>query len=94
MLFVGVVGKLGAFFVSIPDPIVGGVLMAMFGTIAAVGISTLQFADMNSSRNLFIVGFSLVLGLAFPHYLKNHPNAINTGKIAGYSSISSHRLFV
>ena len=78
---VGVVGKIGALFVSIPDPIVGGVFMVMFGMIAAVGISNLQFADMNSSRNLFIVGFSIVFGLALPHYMENHPNAIETGRI-------------
>jgi len=81
MMFVGVIGKFGALFVSIPDPIVGGVYMVMFGMIAAVGISNLQFADMNSSRNLFIVGFSIVFGLALPHYMKNHPNAIDTGII-------------
>ena len=79
MMIVGVVGKFGALFVSIPDPIVGGVFMVMFGMIAAVGISNLQFADMNSSRNLFIVGFSIVFGLALPHYMNNHPGAIQTG---------------
>ena len=83
MMVVGVVGKFGALFVSIPDPIVGGVLMVMFGMIAAVGISNLQFADMNSSRNLFIVGFSIVFGLALPSYMNNHPNAIQTGMING-----------
>ncbi|RMX40945.1 hypothetical protein pdam_00025189, partial [Pocillopora damicornis] len=79
MMFVGVLGKIGALFVTIPDPIVGGVFMVMFGMIAAVGISNLQFADMNSSRNLFIVGFSIIFGLAMPHYMNNHPNAIQTG---------------
>ena len=81
MMFVGVLGKVGALFVTIPDPIVGGVFMVMFGMIAAVGISNLQFADMNSSRNLFIVGFSIIFGLAMPHYMNNHPNAIQTGMI-------------
>ena len=81
MMFVGVLGKIGALFVTIPDPIVGGVFMVMFGMIAAVGISNLQFADMNSSRNLFIVGFSIIFGLALPHYMNNHPNVIQTGKI-------------
>ena len=55
--------------------------MVMFGMISAVGISNLQFADMNSSRNLFIVGFSIVFGLALPHYMNGHPNAIQTGMI-------------
>jgi len=58
VMVVGFLGKIGALSVSIPDPIVGGVFMVMFGMTAAVGISNLQFADMNSSRNLFVVGFS------------------------------------
>ena len=94
MMVVGVVGKFGALFVSIPDPIVGGVFMVMFGMIAAVGISNLQFADMNSSRNLFIVGFSIVFGLALPQYMKNYPNAIQTGMIHGVSFSSAIFLFV
>lgn len=81
MLTLGVFGKIGAFFVCIPDPIVGGSFMVMLGMIAAVGISNLQFVDMNSSRNLFIVGFSIVFGLALPHHLNNHPQAIQTGMI-------------
>ena len=35
----------------------------MFGMITAVGLSNLQFVDLNSSRNLFILGFSLFFGL-------------------------------
>ena len=32
MMFCGVIGKLGALFVTIPNPVIGGVLMVMFGT--------------------------------------------------------------
>ena len=81
MIVIGLLGKIGAVFVSIPDPIVGGIYVVMFGMIAAVGISNLQFADMNSSRNLFIVGFSIVFGLALPHYMEHHPRAIETGMV-------------
>ena len=31
MIFFGVFGKFGAIFVTIPDPIVGGVFIVMFG---------------------------------------------------------------
>ena len=75
----GMLGKFGPLFVTIPDPIIGGVFMVRFGMITAVGISDLQYADINSSRNLFIVGFSLVFGLAVPYYLKDHMDAIQTG---------------
>ena len=91
MIVVGLLGKVGAVFVSIPDPIVGGIYMVMFGMIAAVGISNLQFADMNSSRNLFIVGFSIVFGLALPYYMEQHPKAIETGML--FDNAKGSKLF-
>ena len=91
MIVVGLLGKVGAVFVSIPDPIVGGIYMVMFGMIAAVGISNLQFADMNSSRNLFIVGFSIVFGLALPYYMEQHPKAIETGML--FNKVKESKLF-
>lgn len=47
--------------------------------ITAVGLSNLQFVDMNSSRNLFVLGFSMFFGLMLPNYLDSNPGAINTG---------------
>lgn len=47
--------------------------------ITAVGLSNLQFVDMNSSRNLFVLGFSMFFGLTLPNYLDSNPKAINTG---------------
>ncbi|XP_001641628.2 solute carrier family 23 member 1 [Nematostella vectensis] len=79
LVVMGVVGKIGALFTTVPDPIVGGVFMVMFGIVTAVGISSLQFVDLNSSRNLFIIGVSLMLGFALPWYLDKHPEAIATG---------------
>ena len=63
MVFLGLFSKFGALFTTIPEPIVGGIFYVMFGMIAAVGLSSLQFVDLNSSRNLFILGFSLFFGL-------------------------------
>lgn len=42
MIVIGVLGKIGVFFASIPEPIVGGMYLVMFGIIAAVGIANLQ----------------------------------------------------
>ena len=50
------------------------------GVIAAVGISNLQYVDMNSSRNLFIFGFSLFFGLSLPQWMVANPDSIHTGK--------------
>ena len=63
MILIGIVCKFSAIFLTIPQPIVGGVYCVMFGTIAAVGLSNLQFVDLNSTRNLFVLGFSMFIGL-------------------------------
>lgn len=49
--------------------------------VLAVGISNLQFVDLNSPRNLFIVGFSFYVGISIPDYIQANPEAINTGII-------------
>lgn len=79
MLVLGTIGKFTALFASLPDPILGGMFCTLFGMITAVGLSNLQFVDMNSSRNLFILGFAMFFGLTLPNYLDSRPNAINTG---------------
>ena len=66
MIILGIFSKIGALFSTIPDPVVGGIFCCMFGMITAVGISNLQYVDMNSLRNLFIVGFSIFMGFAIP----------------------------
>ncbi|XP_063682846.1 solute carrier family 23 member 1-like isoform X2 [Bolinopsis microptera] len=66
MLIIGLIGKVGIFFASMPEPIIGGMYLVMFGIIAAVGISNLQFVDLTSSRNVFIIGVSLYIGLVVP----------------------------
>ena len=63
MMVCGLLSKFGAFFLTIPEPIVGGIFCVMFGMIAAVGLSSLQFVNLNSSRNLFVLGFSIFFGL-------------------------------
>ncbi len=73
MILLGMVSKFGALFTTIPQPIVGGMYCAMFGMIAAVGLSNLQFIDLNSVRNLFILGFTFFMGLSVPEYFVNHP---------------------
>ncbi|NXC52385.1 S23A1 protein, partial [Aleadryas rufinucha] len=79
MILLGTIGKFTALFASLPDPVLGGMFCTLFGMITAVGLSNLQFVDMNSSRNLFVLGFSMFFGLTLPNYLDSHPGAINTG---------------
>lgn len=37
MVVQGVIGKFGAIFMMIPDPVVGGIFCVMFGMITAFG---------------------------------------------------------
>ena len=73
MILLGTVSKFGALFTTIPGPIVGGMYCAMFGMIAAVGLSNLQLVDLNSARNLFILGFAFFMGLSVPEYFAANP---------------------
>ena len=49
------------------------------GMIVAVGISNVQHVDLNSGRNLFILGFSLFNGLAIPQWVSANQHVIDTG---------------
>jgi xanthine/uracil permease len=69
MLVVGFLGPFGRLVATIPDPIVGGLFVAMFGQIVAVGLSNLKYVDLDSSRNLFVLGTAVFVGLAVPRYL-------------------------
>ncbi|WP_254763428.1 uracil-xanthine permease family protein [Natrinema marinum] len=89
MLFVGFVGYFGQLIATIPDPIVGGLFIAMFGQIVAVGISNLRHVDLDSSRNTFVVGFALFVGLAIPAYMGNFESTIAFREAVGFASISA-----
>ena len=69
MLIVGVIPAFGRLIATIPDPIVGGLYIAMFGQIVAVGLANLKYVDMDSQRNLFIIGIAIFSGMAIPQYM-------------------------
>ena len=57
-----------------------------------VGLSNLQFVDLNSSRNLFILGTSLLLGMAVPDWAKSNRQHIDTGMQYTRSNVSTNCL--
>ena len=59
--------------------IIGGVLFIICGIITAVGISIVQFVNMDTTRNLFIVGISIFSGICLPEYFKAHPQDVHFG---------------
>lgn len=58
-------GKLGAILRTIPSPVMGGIMMLLFGMIAAIGVNSLVKArvDMSRSRNLVIASLILTAGI-------------------------------
>lgn len=59
------IGKLGAFLATIPTPVMGGIMILLFGMITVVGINTLVKSgrDLTTPRNLVIIAVILVAGI-------------------------------
>jgi uracil permease len=59
------VAKFGALLQTIPAPVMGGILILLFGSIAGVGMNILikGRVDLNNQRNLVIVAVTLVFGI-------------------------------
>ncbi|CAL5409997.1 unnamed protein product [Camellia sinensis] len=72
MIFFSILGKFGALFASIPFTIFAAVYCVFFGLVASIGLSFLQFTNMNSMRNLFITGVAMFLGLSIPEYFREY----------------------
>ena len=79
LIVLSVLGKFTAVFVTIPDPVLGGVSVVSFGTFLGLIMSNLQYIDLNSSRNLSVIGISLLIGLMVPNWPKKHPESNYTG---------------
>ncbi|MDJ0635644.1 MAG: uracil-xanthine permease family protein [Xenococcaceae cyanobacterium MO_188.B29] len=58
-------GKLGAILQTIPVPVMGGILIVLFGTVVVIGMNSMiqTRADLLQPRNLVIVGAILILGV-------------------------------
>ncbi|XP_028770105.1 nucleobase-ascorbate transporter 11-like isoform X3 [Neltuma alba] len=65
-------GKVGALLASIPLALAASVLCFMWALTAALGLSTLQYGQSSSFRNITIVGVSLFLGLSVPAYFQQY----------------------
>lgn len=65
-ILLGFSGKLSALIRSIPNPVIGGVSILLFGTIATSGLRTFidQKVDFSKSRNLILTSVILIIGLS------------------------------
>lgn len=88
LVILGFLPKVAAIITGIPNPVLGGVGIMMFGTVAAAGIRTLSNIKL-TERNLLIIAISmgLVLGVTFrPDVIHNLPEAIRMIFSSGIST--------
>lgn len=69
-IVVSFIGVLTALLTSIPKPVLGGVMLLLFGSIAAVGVNTMINAKVNlmNTKNQIIASVILVLGIGGAHF--------------------------
>ncbi|CAH1799894.1 unnamed protein product [Owenia fusiformis] len=79
ILLAGMFGKFGAVMACIPDPVLGGSIFVSFSLLTALGLSSIRYVDMRSTRNHVILGTSLFGGLMSATWMKLHPGVIKTG---------------
>ena len=60
-----VLGKVSALLKTIPEAVLGGIMLLLFGTIASVGVNTLvkNGVDLGNTRNLVIASLILTTGV-------------------------------
>ncbi|GMT26119.1 hypothetical protein PFISCL1PPCAC_17416, partial [Pristionchus fissidentatus] len=77
LIALGLFTKAAAVLASIPDPVLGGVLLMGMSMIAGVAMTQLQIIDLKITRNIATLGISLLLGMVIPAHFEKNP--IRTG---------------
>ncbi len=76
LIIMGFFWKFGTLIATIPQPVIGGAYIALFGIIGGLGIQVLSRADLSSMRNIMIIAFAFLMGLGLPGWAKAHPVSI------------------
>ncbi|MEV6767869.1 nucleobase:cation symporter-2 family protein [Nocardia sp. NPDC051030] len=63
LVLLGLMPRFGALVAAVPKPVVGGVGLVLFATIAVIGVDTLRKADLTDRVNMSIVAVSVGIGL-------------------------------
>ncbi|OEG19646.1 Uric acid permease PucJ [Enterococcus quebecensis] len=65
LIALGLLPKVGAVAQIIPEPVLGGGMLVMFGMVAVQGMRMLSKVDYNNDKNLLIIAISIGFGLGF-----------------------------
>ncbi|CAM3439173.1 nucleobase:cation symporter-2 family protein [Nosocomiicoccus ampullae] len=80
LMILGLMPKIGAATLAIPDSVLGGAMIAMFGMVSAYGIKMLSTVDFDNQNNLMVVAISVSFGLgvtAVPDVFSSLPSSIS-----------------
>jgi xanthine/uracil permease len=81
MLILGLLPKMSALVEAVPQVVLGGAGLVMFGMVAATGARILTSVDFKSnSKNLFVVAISVGFGmipLVSPNFFKALPHELH-----------------
>ncbi|MFC8448042.1 nucleobase:cation symporter-2 family protein [Kitasatospora sp. NPDC057223] len=89
LILLGLFPVLGSLVSLVPQPVLGGAGIVLFGTVAASGIRTLAEAGMESGSNTILVSVSLGVGIipiAAPAFYDAFPEAVRTLMHSGISA--------
>jgi NCS2 family nucleobase:cation symporter-2 len=76
LILMGLFPKLGGIIAAMPESVIGGAAIIMFGLITSAGIKLVAQSDMNQ-RNLLILGLSLSFGIGMsllPQFVAHIPD--------------------
>ncbi|MDR4306021.1 purine permease [Chelatococcus sambhunathii] len=81
MLALGLLPKTAALVEAVPQPVLGGAGIVMFGMVAATGVRILSNADFDKNRfNMFVVAISVGFGMipmVAPTFFRNLPDVLH-----------------
>ncbi|MEV1174682.1 nucleobase:cation symporter-2 family protein [Nonomuraea sp. NPDC049784] len=89
LVVLGLIPMLGAVIAAIPQPVLGGAGIAMFGTVAASGIRTLTKVSFEGNHNLVIVAVSIgvaAIPVGAPDFYDKFPDWAQTILNSGIST--------
>ncbi|NXP55166.1 S23A3 protein, partial [Heliornis fulica] len=78
-MVLGLSPRLAGLLTRIPLAVHGGVLCVTYAVAVGTGISYFQYADIDSGRNIFIVGFTMFMALLVPRWFSTAPAHLATG---------------
>jgi len=97
----GLLPKIGALATVIPDAVLGGAMIVMFGMVGVQGIRMLQQVDFQNNNNLLVSAISIGLGLGvtvYPQIFQALPQSLqivmNNGVVIGsFSAVLLNIIF-